>query len=80
MPPALQFVYALLVLIVEGSRLRVFMAAPKQKFEPVNLRLHKLEVAAACADVSYALRGFSELASKLIELDEVLCLEISNLA
>ena len=36
MPPALQFVRAMLVLIAEGSGLRMFMAAPNRELEPVN--------------------------------------------
>ena len=79
-PLALQFVYAVLVLIAEGSGLHILMAAPNREFEPVNLRLLKSEVAAAWADVSNALRGFNELAGILIVLDEMLCLEVSNLA
>ena len=50
-----------------------------RRLEPVNLRLLKSEVA-AWADVSHALRGYYELADILIVLDEVPCLEISNLA
>ena len=46
----------------------------------MNLRRLKSEMAAAWADVSHALRGFYELADILIVLDEVLCLEVSNLA
>ena len=80
MPPALQLVYAIVILITEGSQLRMLMAAPNREFEPVNLRLLKSEVAAACADVSHALRGFYTFADILKVLDEVLCLEISNLA
>ena len=79
MPPVLQFVYAMLVLIAEGSGLRMLMATPNRELEPVNLSLLKSKVAAAWADVSHALRGFYVLASVLIVLDEVLCLEISNL-
>ena len=56
------------------------MAAPNRELEPVNLRLLKSEMAAAWADVSHALKGFYELADILIVLDEVLCLEVSNLA
>ena len=37
-------------------------------------------MAAAWVVISYALRGFHELADYLIVLDEVLCLEIQNLA
>ena len=74
MPPALQFVYAMLILIAEGN------AAPNRALEPINLRLLKSEVAAAWADLSQAMRGFYELADILIVLDEVLCLEVSNLA
>ena len=44
------------------------------------MRLRKSELAAAWADASHALRGFYELADTLIVLDEVLLLEISNLA
>ena len=56
------------------------MSVPNREFEPVNLRLLKLELAAAWVDVSHALRGFYELADISIKLDEVLCLEVSNLA
>ena len=56
------------------------MAAPKCELEPVNLRLLKSKVAAAWADVSHALSCFYELADTLIVWDEVLCLEVSNLA
>ena len=56
------------------------MAAPNRELEPTNLRLRKSELAPAWADVSHALRGFYELADILIVLDEVLLLEISNLA
>ena len=80
MPPALQFVYAILVLIAEGNASRILMAALNRELEPTNLRLRKSELAAAWADVSHALRGFYELADILIVLDEVLLLEISNLA
>ena len=80
MPPALQFVYAMLILIAEGNGWRMLMAAQNRELEPVNLRLIKLEVAAALADVSHALRGFCELADILIVLDENLCLKVSNLA
>ena len=80
MPPALQFVYAILVLIAEGNAWRILVAAPNRELEPTNLRLRKSELAAAWADVSHALRGFYELADILIVLDEVLLLEISNLA
>ena len=80
MPPALQFVYTLLVLIAEGNAWRILMAAPNRELEPTNLRLQKSELAAAWADVSHALGGFYELADILIVLDEVPLLEISNLA
>ena len=80
MPPALQFVYAILILIAERNAWRILMAAPNWELEPANLRLRKSEMAAAWADVSHALRGFYELADILIVLDEVLLLEISNLA
>ena len=80
MPHALQFVYAILVLIVEGNAWRILMAAPNREPEPMNLRLRRSELAAAWADVSHALRGFYELADILSVLDEVLLLEISNLA
>ena len=80
MPPALQFVYAVLILIAEGKGWRILMAAPNRELEPTNLRLRKSELAAAWADVSHALRGFYELADILIVLDEVLLLEISNFA
>ena len=80
MPPASQFVYAILILIAEGNAWRMLMAAPDRELVPVNLRLLKSEVAAAWADLSHALRGFYEFADILIVLDEVLCLEGSNLA
>ena len=80
MPPALQFVYAMLILIAEGHAWRMLMAAPNRELEPVNLRLIKSEVAAVWAEGSHALRGVYELADILIVLDEVLCLEVSNLS
>ena len=80
MPPALQFVYAVLILIAEGSEWRILMAAPNRELEPVNLRLYRSELPAAWADISHALRGFYGLADVLIVLDEVLLLEISNFA
>ena len=69
MPPALQFVYAILVLIAEGNAWRILMAAPNRELERTNLRLRKSELAAALADVSHALRGFYELADILIVLE-----------
>ena len=80
MPPALQFVYAVLILIAEGNEWRILMAAPNRELEPSNLRLRNSELAAAWADISHALRGFYGLADILIVLDEVLSLEISNFA
>ena len=80
MPPALQFAYAMLILIAEWNAWWILMAAPNRELEPINLRLLKSELAAAWADVSHASRGFYELADILIVLDEVLCLEVSNLA
>ena len=80
MPLSLQFVYAILILIAEGNEWRILMAAPNRELEPTNLRLLKSELAAAWADVSHALRSFYELADTLIVLDEVLLLEMSNLA
>ena len=68
MPPALQFVYAILILIAEGNAWRMLMAVPNRELEPTNLRLLKSEVAVAWADVSHALRGFYELADILIVL------------
>ena len=80
MPRALQFVYAVLILIAEGNEWRILMAAPNRELEPSNLRLRKSELAAAWADISHALRGFYGLVDILIVLDEVLLLEISNFA
>ena len=79
MSTALQFVYAILILIAEGNAWRVLMATPNCGLEPTNLRLLRSELAAAWEDVSRTLRGFYELADILIVLDEVLLLEISNL-
>ena len=78
MPPALQFVYAVLVLIAEGNARRIVMAAPNRGLKLPNLRIRKSELAAAWADVSHALQGFYELADILIVLDEELLLETSN--
>ena len=80
MPPALQLVYAMLILIAEGNVWRMLMTDPNRELEPVNLKLLKSEVTTAWAHASHALRGFYELADILIVLDEVLCLEVSNLA
>ena len=43
MPPALQFVYDILILIEEGNGWRMMMAAPNRELEPVNLRILKSE-------------------------------------
>ena len=75
MPPALQFVHAILILIADGNARRMLMANPNRELEPINLRLLKSELAA----VSHDLRGFFELADILVVLDEVLCIEVSNL-
>ena len=80
MPPALEFVYAMFILIAEGNAWRVLIAAPNRELELTNLKLLKAELAAAWADVSHALRGFYEVADILMVRDEVLLLEISNLA
>ena len=69
-PPALQFVCAMLILIAEGSGLRMLMAAPDWELEPVKLRLLKSE----WADVSHALRGFYELADIMSVPGEVFVL------
>ena len=53
MPPALQFVYSMLILIAEGNAWRILLAAPYRELEPINLRLLKSEL----ADVFHALRG-----------------------
>ena len=39
MPPALQLVYAMLILIAEGNVWRLIVVAPNRELEPVNLRL-----------------------------------------
>ena len=49
MPPALQFVCAMLILIAEGNGWRMLMAASNRELEPVNLSILKSEVAAAWA-------------------------------
>ena len=38
MPPALQFVYAVLILKAEGNAWRILMAAPNRELEPTNWR------------------------------------------
>ena len=57
MPPALQFVYAILILIAEGNAWRLLMAAPNRGLEPKHMGLLKSELAAAWADGYHALRG-----------------------
>ena len=44
MPPASQFVYAMLILIAEGNAWRVLIAAPNRELEPTNLRLLKSDL------------------------------------
>ena len=51
MPPAMQFVYAILILIAEGNGWRILMAAPNRELEATNLRVRKSELAAAWEDV-----------------------------
>ena len=57
MSPALQFVYAVLILIAEGNGWRILMATPNRELEPTNWRLRKSELAAAWADVSPRVEG-----------------------
>ena len=52
MPPALQFVYAILILIAEGNAWRLLMAAPNRELEPVNLRLLKDVSETSCGRIS----------------------------
>ena len=73
MPPALQFWYPVLVLIAEGSGLRMLMAAPDRELEPKKLETFEMGNGSG-------LRAFYELADFLTVLDEVSCLKISNLA
>ena len=47
MPPALQFVYGMLVLIAEGNAWQVLIAASNRELEPTNFRLLKSELAEA---------------------------------
>ena len=75
MPPALQFVYAMLVLIAECNRLGMLMAAPNRELEPVIFRLLKSKSRRLGGCVS-RIEGLYELPGILIALDEVLCLEI----
>ena len=79
MPPALQFVYLVLVLIAESSGLRTRMAAPNREMERKNLGLLRSDLAASWTDIFQALKSFYEFADILIVFDEVLCLEVSNL-
>ena len=58
----------------------MLMASPNQELELKNLRLMRSEVAVAWADISHTPSGLYELADILIKLDEILCLEISNMA
>ena len=74
MPPALQLVYAVLV-----CELRMLMAATKN-FRKTPKKRKTERLAAVWADVSHAVRGFNQLADIFVMLDEVLCLEISNIA
>ena len=53
MPPALQFVYAVLVLMAESSGMRILMAAPNGEWEPKNKRPLRSELAASWADISH---------------------------
>ena len=78
MLPALQIVYAVMVLIAESSEPPILMAAPKRELEPKDLRLLRSELAGFWADISHALRGFHalELVDVLIVLDGVLCWRI----
>ena len=53
MPLALQFVYAVLVLMAESSGMRILMAAPNGEWEPKNKRRLRSELAANWADISH---------------------------
>ena len=56
------------------------IAAPKRELEKKNLRLLESELAVGWADISHVLKGFYKFADILIVLDEILFLNVSNLA
>ena len=83
MPPALQFVYAILILISRKERMADPDGSSQSKAGTHELETSEVKTGGGVGGVggvSHSLRGFYELADILIVLDEVLLLEISNLA
>ena len=74
LPDGLKFVYAIVALLSEG-KYNVIISAPNLEIEIENLRPLRAELP---ADISNAMRGFKDHSLRMLVLDEVLGLELSN--
>ena len=77
LPDGLKFLYAIVALISEG-KYDVIISAPNREIEMENLRPLGAELPAVWSDISNAMRGFKDHSLRMLVLDEVLGLELSN--
>ena len=77
LPDGLKFLYAIVALISEG-KYDVIISAPICEIEMENLRPLRAELPAVWSDISNAMRGFKDHSLRMLVLDEVLGLELSN--
>ena len=77
LPDGLKFVYAIVALLSEGKYV-VIISAPNREIEMENLRPLRAELLVVWLDISNAMRGFKDHSLRMLVLDEVLGLELSN--
>ena len=77
LPDGLKFVYAMVALLLEG-KYDVIISAPSRRIEMENLRTIRAELTAMWSDILNAMRGFKDHSLRMLVLDEVLGLELSN--
>ena len=79
LPEPLQFEYTMVTTIAEG-RFNVIIPAPNRVVDPDNYYPSRPELPAVWADISNAIQGLRDCSTTRLTLDEVLGLELSNLA
>ena len=79
MPEPLQFEYTMVTTIAEG-RFSVIIPAPNRTIDPNNYYPSRSELPATWADISNAMQGLKDCSTTRLVLDEILGLELSNLA
>ena len=79
LPEPLQFVYTMVTALAEG-RFSVIIPAPNRMVDPNNYYPPRSELPAIWADISSAIQEFKDCSTTRLVLDEVLGLELSNVA